>query len=187
MRTMELLSHPDDYRVSADALGRYLAGEGEGYEAEVRMRHKDGRWLWILDRAHIVERGSDGEPLRLSSGEAAIPIWGAYMGAIPHLRSEPAPPNGVTFRDIDPETGMLWGDGCPGPLREVFLDGTAPTLHCPTGLLGQVVRRVFFDRNNFDEPPAITLEKFREWANDVDRNRQQVQGIVDRLKRIFGR
>jgi penicillin-binding protein 1B len=126
-----------------------------------------------------------GSPLRLSSAEAAIPLWGSYMSAVPHSSSEPAPPPGVTFRDVDPETGMLWRQGCPGPIREVFLDGTAPTHHCPAGMFGRIVRRVLFDNDNFDEPAAITFEKFRRWANDADRNRQQVESAMDRIKRWF--
>ncbi|HWW62049.1 MAG TPA: PBP1A family penicillin-binding protein [Thermoanaerobaculia bacterium] len=150
----------------------------------------DYRDAWFVgytrDVVTTVWTGFDhGAPLRLSSAEAAIPIWGAYMSATPHDRHEPDPPKGVTFRDIDPETGMLWADGCPGPFREVFLNGTAPTHHCPSGIFGKIVRRVFFDDEHFDEPPAITFEKFRRWANDVDRNRQQVERGLDRLKRIF--
>src|SRR5438874_1875850 len=126
----------------------------------------DYRDAWFVgytpDVVSAVWVGFDhGAPLRLSSGEAAIPIWGAYMAAFPHLHTEPKAPSGVVFRDIDPETGMLWQDGCPGPWHEVFLTGTAPTHHCPAGILGRVVRKIFFDRESFDEPPAITFEQFR--------------------------
>lgn len=65
-RTMELLCHPDDYSRAMEGLRGYLEGRAEGYEAEIRMRHKDGRWVWILNRAMIVERGPGGKPLRLS-------------------------------------------------------------------------------------------------------------------------
>ena len=82
---------------------------------------------------------------------------------------------------------MLWQDGCPGLWREVFLSGTAPTHRCPRGVVGRVVRKIFFDRESFDEPPAITLEQFRKWADDVDRERQHVEGMLERLKRVFGR
>lgn len=41
------------------------------------------------------------------------------------------------------------------------------------------------DSENFDEPPAITFEQFHRWANEVDRNRQEVEGILDRLRRLF--
>ncbi|HJT18675.1 MAG TPA: hypothetical protein VJ853_14865, partial [Thermoanaerobaculia bacterium] len=127
-----------------------------------------------------------GAPLRLSSAEAAIPVWASYMSAIPHLHSEPPPPPGVTFRDIDPDSGMLWRDGCPGPWHEVFLDGTAPTHYCPVGVLGRILRRVFFDKEHFDEPPAITYDQFKKWADEVDRERQSFEGFVDRFKKIFG-
>jgi penicillin-binding protein 1B len=174
-------------RGTASRLKRY----GLGYVAGKTGTTSDYRDAWFVgytpDMVTSVWVGFDhGAPLRLSSGEAAIPIWGAYMSSIPHQRGEPRPPAGVTFRDIDPESGMLWQDGCPGPIHEVFLAGTAPTMKCPAGFFGGIIRSVFFNRGNFDEPPAITLEQFRKWANDVDRSRRDVEGAWDRLKRVFG-
>jgi len=174
-------------RGTASRLKRY----GLGYVAGKTGTTNDYRDAWFVgytpDIVSTVWVGFDhGAPLRLSSGEAAIPIWGAYMSAFPHTHADPKAPGGVTFRDIDPETGMLWQDGCPGPVHEVFLDGTAPTHHCPAGILGKIVRRVFFDREHFDDPPAITFDQFRRWAAEVDRNREQVERRLDRLRRIFG-
>jgi membrane carboxypeptidase/penicillin-binding protein len=175
-------------RGTASRLRRF----GLGYVAGKTGTTNDYRDAWFVgytpDMVTTVWLGFDhGAPLRLSSGEAAIPIWGAYMSAIPHDHGEPRPPTGVTFRDIDPDTGMLWEDGCPGPVHEVFLKGTAPTHHCPSGIFGGIVRRIFFDRGHFDEPPAITYDQFRKWAAEVDRDRQQVEGFVGRLRRIFGK
>jgi len=173
-------------RGTASRLKRY----GLGYAAGKTGTTNDYRDAWFVgytpDMVTTVWVGFDhGAPLRLSSAEAAIPVWGAYMSAIPHVRGEPSPPKGVTFRNIDPETGMLWRDDCPGPLREVFLDGTAPTHACPSGILGRVIRRVFFDRENFTEPPAITLDQFRKWATEVVRDRQNVEHGLDRLRDFF--
>ncbi|HEY3053011.1 MAG TPA: PBP1A family penicillin-binding protein [Thermoanaerobaculia bacterium] len=175
-------------RGTAARLKRY----GLAYVAGKTGTTNDYRDAWFVgytpDMVTTVWVGFDhGAPLRLSSAEAAIPMWGAYMSAVPHIHGEPKPPAGVTFRDIDPDTGMLWDEGCPGPVHEVFLDGTAPTRHCPRGFFGSIVRRVFFDKESFDDPPAITFEKFREWANEVDRNRKDVEGFVGRLRRIFGK
>ena len=175
-------------RGTASRLKRY----GLAYVAGKTGTTNDYRDAWFVgytpDMVTTVWVGFDhGAPLRLSSAEAAIPIWGSYMAAVPHNHAELKPPAGVTFRDIDPETGMIWDEGCPGPVHEVFLDGTAPTQHCPRGFLGGIVRRVFFDSEHFDEPAAITFEKFRQWANDIDRNRKDVEGFFGRLKRIFGR
>jgi penicillin-binding protein 1B len=174
-------------RGTASRLKRY----GLGYVAGKTGTTSDYRDAWFVgyvpDMVTSVWVGFDhGAPLRLSSGEAAIPIWGAYMSSIPHLHSEPKAPSGVSFREIDSETGMLWQDGCPPPIQEVFLSGTAPTHKCPAGFFGGIVRRVFFDRDNFDEPAAITLEEFRKWANDVDRSRKQVESVWGQLKRVFG-
>jgi penicillin-binding protein 1B len=173
-------------RGTASRLKRY----GLGYVAGKTGTTNDYRDAWFVgytpDMVTSVWVGFDhGAPLRLSSAEAAIPVWGSYMSAIPHVRGEPTPPKGVTFRNIDPETGMLWQDDCPGPFHEVFLDGTAPTHSCPAGILGRVIRRVFFDRENFAEPPAITLDQFRKWATEVDRDRQNVERGWGRLRDFF--
>jgi penicillin-binding protein 1B len=167
-----------------------LKSYGLGYAAGKTGTTNDYRDAWFVgytaDMVTTVWVGFDrGAPLRLSSAEAAIPIWGSYMSAIPHRQSEPAAPDGVTFRQIDPESGMLWRDGCPGPIREVFMDGTAPTRYCPRGVMGRIIRRVLFDEDHFDEPAAITFDQFRRWANDVDRNRQKVEGGLGKLRRIF--
>jgi len=175
-------------RGTASRLKRY----GLGYVAGKTGTTNDYRDAWFVgytpDMVTSVWVGFDhGAPLRLSSGEAAIPIWGAYMSSIPHLHTEAKAPEGVTFRKIDPESGMLWDEGCPGPRNEVFLAGTAPTHHCPRGIIGGLVRKLFFDRNSFDEPPAITFDQFRRWAAEADRERQTVQRGWGRLRRIFGR
>jgi 1A family penicillin-binding protein len=173
-------------RGTATRLKRY----GLGYVAGKTGTTNDYRDAWFVgytaDMVTSVWVGFDrGAPLRLSSSEAALPIWGAYMREIPHTPANPKPPPGVTSREIDPETGMLWQDGCPGPIDEVYLDGTAPTRRCPAGLFGRIVRRVLFDEDHFDEPAAITFEKFRRWANDVDRNRQEMESALEKLKRWF--
>lgn len=173
-------------RGTASRLSRY----GLSYVAGKTGTTSDYRDAWFVgytaDVVTTVWVGFDrGAPLRLSSAEAAIPIWGSYMSAISPSREEPEAPEGVTFRSIDPETGMVWASGCPGPVREVFLDGTAPTRTCPRGVIGRIVRRVLFDDESFDEPAAITFDKFRRWANEVDRNRQNVEGFFERLRRWF--
>jgi len=173
-------------RGTATRLKRYGLGTVAGKTGTT----SDYRDAWFVgytaDMVTSVWVGFDrGAPLRLSSSEAAIPVWGSYMRAIPHRPAQPVSPPGVTFREIDPESGMLWRRGCPGPITEVFLDGTAPTRACPTGIMGRIVRRVLFDEEHFDEPAAITFDKFRRWANDVDRSRQQVEGVMEKLKRVF--
>jgi penicillin-binding protein 1B len=126
-----------------------------------------------------------GAPLRLSSAEAAIPLWALYMRDVDRRGGEIARPEGVVERRIDPQSGYLWAEGCPGPVTEYYLSGTQPARTCPRGFLGRIVRRALFDAESFDEPAAITFDKFRRWSSEVDRQRQDVENTLDKVRRIF--
>jgi PAS domain S-box-containing protein len=60
------LAHPEDREACEDLLGRCLAGAAAAYERELRARHQDGGWVWVLDRGSIVEWAEEGRPLRMS-------------------------------------------------------------------------------------------------------------------------
>lgn len=64
--TWERFVHPDDLCRANAALQRHLDGETEYYECDVRMRHKDGHWVWIADRGRVTRRTPDGRPLIVS-------------------------------------------------------------------------------------------------------------------------
>ncbi|MDO9051275.1 MAG: CHASE domain-containing protein [Methylotenera sp.] len=54
--------HPDDAKVSGELLEKHFSGELAYYECEARMRHKDGRWIWVLDRGKVTAWTEDGKP-----------------------------------------------------------------------------------------------------------------------------
>jgi len=56
-------SHPDDFEVSRDLLAKHFNKVLSYYECEVRMRHKNGSWIWVLDRGKVATWTSDGKPL----------------------------------------------------------------------------------------------------------------------------
>lgn len=62
----EKLIHPQDLKFSNELLARHLNGELDYYECELRMRHKNGQWVWVLDRGRIATRANDGKPLLVS-------------------------------------------------------------------------------------------------------------------------
>ena len=65
LKTWMDLCHPDDLARSLELHRKHLAGESEHYEFEMRMRHKNGEWVWVLDRGRVLEWDSDGQPLRM--------------------------------------------------------------------------------------------------------------------------
>ncbi len=58
-------THPDDLKISNDLLQKHFDNELEYYECEARMKHKDGHWVWILDRGKIATLTEDGKPLKM--------------------------------------------------------------------------------------------------------------------------
>ncbi len=56
--------HPDDMPATEKRLNEHLEGRSDFYEAEFRMKHKCGDWIWIHDRGKVIERDDQGNPLR---------------------------------------------------------------------------------------------------------------------------
>ena len=61
----KFLVHPDDYQIAERLVQQHFNGPLPYYEAEVRMKHKNGSWRWILDRGKVVKRDVDGRPLAM--------------------------------------------------------------------------------------------------------------------------
>ena len=60
----ELLLHPDDAPAVLSILDAYTRSSDQTYEAEYRMRCKDGSWKWIRGRGMAVTRDAGGLPTR---------------------------------------------------------------------------------------------------------------------------
>ena len=58
------LIHPQDLPAVQQVIQRCLA-DGSDYESEHRLRFKDSHYIWVLDRGKVVERSTDGRPLRM--------------------------------------------------------------------------------------------------------------------------
>jgi penicillin-binding protein 1B len=74
----------------------------------------------------------DNQPVGLSGTRAALPIWTTFMtralAGHPNLAFNA--PEGITFVDIDRDTGKVAAPGCPRVFKEAFLAGTEPTEMC---------------------------------------------------------
>lgn len=65
IQTWERLLHPDDQDRSRDLLRQYFAGTSDRFEVETRLKHKDGFWVWALNRGRAVEWDETLQPIRM--------------------------------------------------------------------------------------------------------------------------
>lgn len=64
--SMAKLFKKEDAQAASETLIRHLKGKTPYLETELRMRHKDGHWVWVLARGMAVERSADGRAVRVS-------------------------------------------------------------------------------------------------------------------------
>ncbi|MGE0461367.1 MAG: PBP1A family penicillin-binding protein [Vicinamibacterales bacterium] len=74
----------------------------------------------------------DNQPLGLSGTQAAVPIWTSFMmkALAGHSNVPFEAPDGVSFVEIDRDTGKLATPTCPRVTSEAFLTGTEPLEVC---------------------------------------------------------
>ncbi|MEB3289846.1 MAG: EAL domain-containing protein [Leptolyngbya sp.] len=58
--------HPDDYDRHQSLLQAHLAGLSPTFDCEIRLRHRQGHWIWVLDRGKVAEWDQADQPQRMS-------------------------------------------------------------------------------------------------------------------------
>ena len=66
IETWKKYTHPDDLKRSDELLEKHSKEDLEYYECEVRMKHKNGDWVWVIDRGRINKWDADQKPLLMS-------------------------------------------------------------------------------------------------------------------------
>ncbi len=57
--------HPDDYERAMSAMRDCMYGTSPLYQVDYRLRTRQDEWIWLRDTGRLVQRSSEGEPLRL--------------------------------------------------------------------------------------------------------------------------
>ena len=57
--------HPEDLTRSSQIMEKHFNGEISQYECQLRLKHKLGHWVWVLDSGRLVERDENGFPKRM--------------------------------------------------------------------------------------------------------------------------
>lgn len=71
-KTFLTLVHPDDIALSDAALEDHFEGRSDNYVCLLRMRHKNGQWMWIHDRGRVFEWDGQGRPLWMAGAHADV-------------------------------------------------------------------------------------------------------------------
>lgn len=57
--------HPDDINKMNKSIEQCFSKELERYECEIRFKHKNGDWIWMLDRGKVTEWDENNKPTRM--------------------------------------------------------------------------------------------------------------------------
>jgi len=59
------LVHPEDFPRCVAAMKAHLRGDTPSFQTISRLHHRDGRWLYIMNRGKVFERDAAGRPTRV--------------------------------------------------------------------------------------------------------------------------
>jgi penicillin-binding protein 1B len=134
----------------------------------------------------------DGHSVRLTGGDACLPIWTRHMNRIDGLIPDVdwRRPEDVTEREIDPMSGMLATPYCPRTRSEVYVGGTEPesvcSLHAGSGDPGPFWQSPPIFGEEGDAPQFDPAEERRRAEEQRRRANDRDKGIRRLLRRIFG-
>jgi len=57
--------HPDDLSLSMQSIEKHFDDPDVPYSCELRVKHKDGHWVWVIDTGKLVERNEHRFPSRM--------------------------------------------------------------------------------------------------------------------------
>ncbi|MCH1929814.1 EAL domain-containing protein [Shewanella sp. A25] len=64
-QTWEARLHPEDKQAVLDSLDNYISGKAKSFESVHRLMHRDGHYVWVLDRGMLVDWDHLGRPTRM--------------------------------------------------------------------------------------------------------------------------
>ena len=145
--------HPDDRESMFAVYNGFMTGEVPNYQAEYRLRTRDGQWKWILSVGKIVTWNESGEPIRalgvytdindLKQAEVALQASEAELQALFSAIPDPLcvlTPEGQVIDIIkgNPTYGEEYREECTGKtLYQLFAREQADEL---LGYIQQVLR-----------------------------------------------
>lgn len=153
------LVHPDDRERAIASGDLHLAGAVAEIETELRLRHKDGRWIWVLDRGGIIERDADGRPVRMVGVQTDITSQKRIAAELLEVNERfrlALEASDIGIWQFDPDTQLSFWDN---RTREIF--GLPPgSAELPRGLWHQFLHPD--DKQAAEKAHSETTEKTQD-------------------------
>ncbi len=74
IQTWENLCHPEDLEEFRARLDMHLSSQSPMYVCDCRMKHKDGRWIWVRTTGRLISRTREGAPLMMYGTQEDITV-----------------------------------------------------------------------------------------------------------------
>ncbi|MCQ8186408.1 sensor histidine kinase [Parvularcula maris] len=84
----ERLLHPGDRERAKRALDAHLCGDAPTYSEEIRLRHKEGRWVWVKTTGAVTYRNDQGTPLVASGTHEDISLRREQEAALAQAKAQ---------------------------------------------------------------------------------------------------
>lgn len=107
--TWKKYTHPDDLKASAELLEKHFKKDLPYYECEGRMRHKNGNWVWVLERGKVVSWTDGGKPLLMYGTHQDITERKQSEEKIKHLATHDSLTDLPTLRLAEDRLTMAMG------------------------------------------------------------------------------
>jgi len=166
------LTHPGDLQESRDLMETAFRQQRDCYECEIRMRHKEGHWVWIRDRAKVVEWDHDGKPLRVS---------GTHSDITERKKSESRLQLAASvFTSVLEGIAITDPDGIIIDVNDAF---TRITGHERAALIGQDLRHLnsVEDDSEFYDSLWRALQEHGEWSGEIWKHRKDGSRYAEML------
>ncbi|MBM7556845.1 diguanylate cyclase domain-containing protein [Halanaerobacter jeridensis] len=62
IETWKKFTHPNDLEKAKKMLDKHFKGELDQYRMEIRMKHKNGDWVWVEDKGKVISWTKDNKP-----------------------------------------------------------------------------------------------------------------------------
>jgi len=165
--TWTSLIHPDDLQRYQELLLKHFSDEAADFACELRMKHKDGHWVWVLDRGMVTERNKTSQPLRMTGTHLNIAERKSAEEALRQVNRKLNLLSSLTRHDILNKVSVLLG----------YLDKTKSLVH-DTTLLD------YLDRMETSTNAIAKLVKFTRDFKDLGINPPHWITVTDCLNDV---